>query len=70
MTKTLFEEMRLKRRQWTRAIEKAKTGHWKEFLNKADEGPLWKAATYMRPRDAYMSIPALKVGTEKATSNQ
>lgn len=27
MTKTLFEEMQRKRRQWTRAIEKAKTGH-------------------------------------------
>ncbi|BAE66183.1 unnamed protein product [Aspergillus oryzae RIB40] len=70
MTKTLFEEMRRKRRQWTRAIEKAKSGHWREFLDKAGEGHLWKAATYMRPRDADMSIPTLKVDTKEVTDNQ
>eukprot|EP00136_Aspergillus_niger_P005212 XP_001395701.2 reverse transcriptase [Aspergillus niger CBS 513.88] len=70
MTKILFEEMRQKRREWTRAIEKAKGRHWKEFLDKAGEGHLWKAATYTRPRDTYMSIPTLRVGTEEVTDNQ
>ncbi|KAI3033203.1 hypothetical protein CBS76997_11321 [Aspergillus niger] len=69
-TKAMFAEMRERRRKWTRAIEKAKTSHWREFLDKAGEGHLWKAATYMRPRYAYTSIPAIKVGTEEVTDNQ
>lgn len=69
-TKSMFEIMREKRRKWTRAVEKAKATHWKEFLDKAGEGQIWKAATYMRPRDAYMSIPAIQVGTEEIADNQ
>lgn len=41
----LFQDMQTKRRAWTRAIEKAKSHHWKEFLDKAGEGHLWKAAS-------------------------
>ncbi|EED11836.1 polymerase, putative [Talaromyces stipitatus ATCC 10500] len=61
--------MRQKRREWTRTIEKAKAAHWKEFLDKAQEGHLWKAAIYMRPRDSYTNIPPLKVGSEEVTEN-
>lgn len=62
--------MRQKRREWTRAIEKAKTMHWREFLDKAREGDLWKAATYMQPQDTYSNIPALKIGAEEITDNR
>jgi hypothetical protein len=31
---------------------------------------MWKAATYMRPRDTYTSIPAIKVDIEEITDNQ
>lgn len=66
----MFAETRERRHKWTRAIEKAKTSHWREFLDKAGEGHMWKAATYMRPRDAYTSIPAINVDTEEVTDNQ
>ncbi|KAI2867955.1 hypothetical protein CBS115988_10984 [Aspergillus niger] len=62
--------MRQKRRTWTRAIEKAKTAHWKQFLDRAGEGRLWKAATYMRPRESWSSVPALKVDNRSVTGNQ
>jgi hypothetical protein len=61
--------MRQKRREWTRTIEKVKATHWKEFLDTAQEGYLWKAATYMRPRDSYTNIPPLKIGSEEITEN-
>jgi hypothetical protein len=32
-----------------KAFKKAKATHWKEFLDKAGEGQLWKVATYMHP---------------------
>ncbi|KAF4233525.1 hypothetical protein CNMCM6805_009182 [Aspergillus fumigatiaffinis] len=59
VTAALFQDMRQKRREWTRTIEKAKATHWKEFLD-AKEGHLWKAATYMRLRDQYSNIPTLR----------
>jgi hypothetical protein len=59
-TISLFEDMRQKRRAWTQTIEKAKTSHWRQFLDEAGEGKLWKSATYMRPRDSWGCIPALK----------
>lgn len=34
----LFQEMQRKRRAWTRTIEKAKSSHWKQFLDEAGEG--------------------------------
>ena len=59
-----------KRRAWNGAIEKAKAVHWKQFLDEVGEGNLWKAATYMKPRDSFASIPAIKVATEELTSNK
>jgi Endonuclease-reverse transcriptase/Reverse transcriptase (RNA-dependent DNA polymerase) len=65
----LFEDMRRKRRMWTRTIEKAKLTHWREFLDKASERYLWKAATYVSPRDSYGIIPALKTDSEEISDN-
>lgn len=70
ITTSLFNDWRQKRQEWTRTIEKVKTTHWKEFLDKAQEGHLWKAATYMRPRNPHINIPALKTGSEEATENE
>ncbi|CEL11943.1 Putative Reverse transcriptase [Aspergillus calidoustus] len=70
ITTSLHNNMRLKRREWTRTIEKVKAAHWKEFLDKAQEGDLWRAATYMRPRDPHTSIPALRVGSREVTKNE
>ncbi|KAI3260240.1 hypothetical protein CBS147308_10345 [Penicillium roqueforti] len=67
---TLFQEMQQKRRIWTRTIEKVKASHWKQFLDEAGEGKLWKAATYMKPREAWGCIPALHVGTNELTENK
>ncbi|KAG2001218.1 hypothetical protein GB937_010390 [Aspergillus fischeri] len=69
MSLILFEDMRKKRRAWTRAIEKAKATHWKEFLDRAGEGHLWRAASYMRPRESYGNIPPLKRETEEIVDN-
>jgi hypothetical protein len=35
----------------------------------AGEGKLWKAATYMKPRDSWGCIPALKVGDRELVDN-
>jgi ribonuclease HI len=67
---TLFQEMQEKRRTWTRTIEKVKASHWKQFLDEAGEGKLWKAATYMKPREAWGCVPALRVGTNEVTENE
>ncbi|KAJ8200122.1 hypothetical protein LV164_008811, partial [Aspergillus fumigatus] len=69
-TAALFQDMRQKRREWTRTVEKAKATHWKQFLDEAKEGQLWKAATYMRPRESYASIPSLKVGAGEISDNK
>jgi hypothetical protein len=66
----LFEDMREKRRAWTRTIEKAKSLHWRRFLDEAGEGKLWKAATYLKPRESWGCIPALKLGEREVTDNQ
>lgn len=67
---TLFQEMQQKRRTWTRTIEKAKKSHWKQFLDTAGEGMLWKAATYMKPREAWCCVPALRVGSHDLLENE
>jgi len=59
-TMALFVEMRTKRGEWTRTIEKAKAVHWGRFLHTASSGNLWKAAAYIGPRDNYANIPLLK----------
>ena len=69
-SKVLFEDMLQKRRAWNRAIEKAKAAHWKQFLDEAGEGHLWKAATYMKPRDSFTSTPTLRTDTRELTSNE
>jgi hypothetical protein len=70
ITTSLFEEMRRKRRKWTRDIEKAKKKHWKEFLDQANSGDfLWKAAKYAKPTDNYTAIPPLKVADTEHTDN-
>jgi hypothetical protein len=65
-----FVEMRSRRREWTRAIERTKATHWKEFLDKASLNKVWKATPYLGPRDNYASIPALKVGQAEFSGNQ
>jgi hypothetical protein len=67
---TLFQEMQQKRRAWTRTIEKVKASHWKQFLDEAGEGKLWKAATYMKPRETWDCIPALHIGTNVLSENE
>ncbi|CAG8068633.1 unnamed protein product, partial [Penicillium nalgiovense] len=69
-TTAAFEAMQQKRRAWTRTIEKAKSSHWKQFLDEAGEGKLWKAATYMKPRETWDCVPALRVGSEECTQNE
>ena len=59
-------EIRVKRREWTRTIEQTKATHWKEFLDNASSGNLWKVTIYIGPRDSYTNIPPLKVGDTKA----
>lgn len=47
-----------------------KATHWKQFLDEAGEGKLWKAATYMKPRETWGCIPTLQVGLEEITRNE
>ncbi|KAJ5240343.1 reverse transcriptase [Penicillium citrinum] len=69
-TTATFQAMQKKRRAWTRTIEKAKATHWRRFLDEAGEGKLWKAATYMKPREAWGCVPALRVGSEELIENK
>ncbi|MDN6151981.1 MAG: hypothetical protein L0I91_11275, partial [Yaniella sp.] len=69
-TTAAFQTMQSKRRAWTRTIEKAKASHWKQFLDEAGDGKLWKAATYMKPRETWGCTPALKVGSQELTQNK
>lgn len=39
--------MQQKHWEWTRTVEKAKATHYKQFLDEAKEGQLWKVAMYM-----------------------
>ncbi|KAJ8147384.1 hypothetical protein LV165_008823 [Aspergillus fumigatus] len=55
ITAALFQDMRQKRREWTRTVEKAKATHWKQFLDEAKEGQL---------------IPSLKVGAGEISDNK
>jgi len=70
-TQELFRDMKRRRREWTRAIEKAKANHWKEFLDNARcNTTLWKAATFMKPRDAFANIPPLVVDDVELRDNE
>lgn len=68
-SRSLFKNMQRKRRAWTRTIEKAQSTHWIEFLDRAGEGLLWKAASYMTSRDSYAITPPLAVGNEEVSDN-
>ena len=70
VSNALFHNMQRKRRIWTRTIEKAKSNHWKEFLDKAGEGHLWKAVLYIKPRETYGCIPLLNDGTDEVVDNE
>lgn len=67
---SLFRDIQQKRREWTRTIEKTKATHWRRFLDEAGEGKLWKAATYIKPREAWGCVPALQVGNNELTDNE
>jgi hypothetical protein len=62
--------MQKSKREWTRAIEKAKASHWRDFLDGARSGNLlWKAARYTKPGDSYSNIPPLKTGDNEASED-
>jgi hypothetical protein len=46
-TMNFFVEMRTRRREWTRAIQRTKAIHWNEFLDKASSRTVWKATPYL-----------------------
>ncbi|KAJ5135375.1 uncharacterized protein N7515_004653 [Penicillium bovifimosum] len=55
-TTAAFQDMRQKRRA--------------QFLDEAGEGKLWKAATYMKPRETWGCTPTLRAGSEEITQNE
>jgi ribonuclease HI len=69
-TQALFSEMRIKRRAWTRTVEKVKAAHWKDFLDQANSRTVWHATPYLERQDDYANIPPLKVGDHEFTDNQ
>ena len=62
--------MQTLRRTWTRAIEDAKNSHWKEFLDQAGKGNLWKAAKYTYHNDQYAPISPLTAEGRTATTSE
>jgi hypothetical protein len=68
-SENLFEVVQEKRRIWTRTIEKTKRSYWKQYLHGAGEGKLWKAATYMKPRETWGCVPALQVNSNELVDN-
>jgi hypothetical protein len=65
----LFTEMHSKRRAWTRAIERAKSSHWKEFLDQASSQTVLKTTAYLERQDNYACIPTLQSGDIEYTDN-
>jgi hypothetical protein len=65
----LFTEMHSKRRAWTRVIERAKSSHWKEFLDQASSQTVWKTTPYLERQDNYACIPTLQAGDVEYTDN-
>lgn len=53
-----------------RTIRKANAVYWKEYLDKAGEGHLWKVVICIRPRDDYATIPALIISSKKVVDNE
>ena len=69
-TQAVFDEMRIKRRAWTRTIEKLKAAHWKDFLDQANSHTVWKTTPYLERQDNYANIPPLQNGDREATDNE
>ena len=65
----LFTEMHTKRREWTRAIEKAKASHWKDFLDQTSSRTVWKTTPYLERQDNYACIPTLRTGDIEYADN-
>lgn len=66
-----FTAMQKSKREWTRAIEKAKSSHWGDFLDGARSGNLlWKAARYTKPLDSNSNIPPLKIGEAEISEDK
>ena len=55
---------------WTWTIEKVKASLWKQFLDETVEGKIWKAVSYMKPREAWGCVPALRVGASELAENE
>ena len=71
ITISQFMTMQKSKREWSRAIEKAKASHWRDFLDGARNGNLlWKAARYTKPGDSYSNIPLLKTGDGEAREDE
>jgi hypothetical protein len=68
-TQALFCEMRVKRRTWTRTIEKVKATHWRDFLDQANSRTVWQVTPYLERRDDYTNIPPLRVGSDEYMDN-
>jgi ribonuclease HI len=70
-TQSQFAAMQKSRRKWVRAVEQAKSAHWRDYLDRAGDGnTLWKAAKYVNPDDSYCSIPPLSSTNGQVTSNE
>src|SRR5579875_1994814 len=70
-TQDLLSLMKSRRKEWAKAIERAKSQHWKDFLDRAAEGNLlWKAAKYAEPGTEYANIPPLRAGEQQATESE
>ena len=69
ITMGLFSEMRTKRREWTRLVEKVKNAHWKDFLDQANSRTVWKTTPYIETRDKHANIPPLRTDDTELTEN-
>ena len=62
--------MRDERTAWTQTTKQTKASHWREYLDKASSGKLWKAVGYTEPRDNYASILHLSWGRLNSLSTK
>ena len=68
-TAELHKAWRIKRRNWTRQLEKVKAADWKDFLDQATSQTVWRATPYMKKNDAFANLPPLRVGDHEVTDN-
>ena len=70
-TQEMFAAMKRRRKEWAKAIEHAKSKHWRDFLDQAAKGNLlWKAAKYAEPGTEYSNLPPLTVAGRTAIENE